>query len=182
MTFQPPVKKKTIMLVACLILNSFNATSQVENLLTWTEWNSITLNGKTFDQINGTNGDRSQFITLLGLSSSATLTGDHKNEPEPWVKYTNSNSTFVFSDNLGNGVFNLSGIKANTPIFQWVILGENAKVGDNVSVLGDFNYVPKTGDEQKIIYSATDSEGPVLYVRFDKNTNLITQIHYFILP
>lgn len=81
MTFHPPVKKKIIMLVACLILNSFNATSQVENILTWTEWNSITLNGKTFYQINGTNGDRSQFITLLGLSSSATLTGDHKNEP-----------------------------------------------------------------------------------------------------
>lgn len=174
--------KKTILFTTCLVLCSFNATSQVGNVLTWTEWNTITVNGKTFDEINATNGDRNQFISLLNLSTSSTITVDHKNEPEPWVIHTINNSSFVFADNLENGVFSLSGVKANTPAFQWSIQGDPVKAGDNISVLGNFNYLPKSGNEQKIIYAPKDSEGPVLYVRFNSSTNLITQIHYFILP
>ena len=149
------------------------------NHLTCDDYEAITFNGKTIEQINATNADPQNVQQLLGNYSSVNELGENRSRTlyygENRIGFTYDVQTYVTRITITND--------------QWpvVIQGNTVKVGDTVASLkqafGDDLII---GQSQYVSYSfvafGCSEKDTGINLKIDPDTNSVTEIVYFVSP
>ncbi|TVR30322.1 MAG: hypothetical protein EA390_08390 [Balneolaceae bacterium] len=170
-------------MIFILILALISATciqaQEVVNMIPCDDYEAITFNGETIDQLNATNAEPQDVQQLLGNYSSVDELGENRsrafNYGDNRIGFTYDVQTFVTRITITND--------------QWpvVIQGNTVKVGDTVAslkqafgsdlIIAESQYRPRTF----IAFGCSDKDEGV-DLEIDPETNLVAEIVYFVSP
>jgi len=163
-----------------ILLISFATVAQAQelvNTIPCDDYEAITFNGKTIEQLNATNAEPQDVQQLLGNYSSVDELGENRsrafNYGDNRIGFTYDVQTFVTRITITND--------------QWpvVIQGNTVKVGDTVAslkqafgsdlIIAESQYRPRTF----IAFGCSEKDEGV-DLEIDPGTNLVAEIVYFV--
>lgn len=167
-----------------IVLISFATVTQAQaqelvNTIPCDDYEAITFNSKTIEQINATNAEPQVVQQLLGNYSSVDELGE------------NRSITFNYGDNRIGFTYDVQTYVTRITITndQWpvVIEGNAVKVGDSLASLKQaFSDDLIIGQSQYVSYSfvafGCSEEDTGINLEIDPEYNLVTKIVYFVSP
>lgn len=167
--------KNTIILILFLAFSSM-VSCQTANILTPTEFDSIKINGIDLLTIKGTFGEQNAIEGLFGASNKKII------DPDGEFTYFEFNGfTIGFSaqvsgstiDSLSIGDFDI-----NNNNFNITIRGITVTIGDNINALGSVVFNTDIDGDKSIVYQYCNGCNSFIYINFNQDTNIITEIGY----
>ena len=159
---------KKLFLILLLIVPCLVKCQITSNIISETAFNNIKINDVTLNNIKATNGTLSQVTNLF---SNPVLQNTQQPE-EDYYDYSYDGFSIGFSES------EISGFNITNSNWNITIQGITVTVGDNISLLGNVVFNMMNNGNQSIVYQYCDGCNNFISIRFNRITNIITEIIY----
>ena len=148
------------------------------NIIPKTDYNNITINGKTLTEIEATQGDAVEVENLFSVTIQETQVNSDPFHPSYGYIYDGLDLGFSGTGMGDPQEIELSSFEITTSDWSFTIQGTTVSVGDNISLLGEVAFNSKKDGSKGIIYQYCDGCNNYIGINFNKNTNKITKIYF----
>ena len=166
---------KNILFMLTLLVTNVMSCQISSNIISETDFYNIKINNIPLHDIVTTNGDRQQLRDLI----PAFIIESNIDPDGEFSYYSYDGFKIGFSRNLGtidNPI--LGGFEITKNNWNLTIQGTTITIGDDISALGNVVFNTMRSGDKSIIYQYCHGCNNFIYIYFDQNTNLITEIGF----
>lgn len=168
---------KVILSLAILMISLGTACTQSINQISLNEFEQIKINNNALSSIWNSKGESFSIESLFGKPLEVI---NHNNKSDLNSKYNYKDFSLSFSQNIPSKG-NLTAIHIWGNTVDLIIKGSLINVGDNISKLGKVKFNIMPNGQKSILFSPMNDETIYLVISFDNDTNIITEVKYFVL-
>ena len=159
-----------------ILFTILSCNSQERNYLTLSEFNSITIDGVKWKDIDNTEGDLTKMRILFGNN----LIHKTADEPSPSIGFWNNSFYFDFESGIDDSPYALVYFEIKNNSSTISIKGISITLGDNINKLGNIKINTYSDGTKGAIFILENSDSEGLFVKCNPTTNKITKIEYIL--